>query len=319
MSIRKFAMLPASVVLLLLASCGGGGGNGVAATPPEPTPNTAALPITAENAQDITATVLEAITSTVEIIDIVDVIGLPAIGAADPGTGAAALTDYTETVSCDTGEATVTWQDADDDLAVSTGDTFDLLFDRCFFFDADTTLDGAASLANIIVTGDPFNQVAPWQLALTYGFDGLSGTDGIETVTVDGSLDVELTSDDNLRIDLVVSTDSLTVDQSGVTETLSDFLLTQTLDLNASMREISANGTFTSSLLEGSVTFETLQDFMVIGDDNPFSGELLISDSSSSVLVTVLDNLSVQLDIDVDLDGTIDHTIVVTWAELDIA
>jgi hypothetical protein len=55
-----------------------------------------------------------------------------------------------------------------------------------------------------------------------------------------------------------------------------------------------------------------------MGDDNPFSGELLINDSSSSVLVTVLDNISVQLDIDLDLDGTIDETVVVTWAALDI-
>ncbi len=54
-----------------------------------------------------------------------------------------------------------------------------------------------------------------------------------------------------------------------------------------------------------------------MGDDNPSSGQLLISDSSSSVLVTVLDNMNVQLDIDLDLDGTIDETIVVTWADLD--
>jgi hypothetical protein len=32
----------------------------------------------------------------------------------------------------------------------------------------------------------------------------------------------------------------------------------------------------------------------------------------------VLDNLNVQLDIDLNLDGTIDQTIMVTWAELDI-
>jgi len=45
---------------------------------------------------------------------------------------------------------------------------------------------------------------------------------------------------------------------------------------------------------------------------------MLIADAGSSVLVTVLDNISVQLDIDLDLNGTIDETIVVTWAELDI-
>ena len=83
-------------------------------------------------------------------------------------------------------------------------------------------------------------------------------------------------------------------------------------------RVLGANGTFTSTSLEGNVTFETLQDFIVIGDDNPSGGQLLISDSSSSVLVTVLDNLNVQLEIDVDLDGIIDQTVIVTWIDLDI-
>ena len=81
---------------------------------------------------------------------------------------------------------------------------------------------------------------------------------------------------------------------------------------------ISTSGIFTSTELGGSVTFETLEDFVLIGDDNPSAGALLISDSSSSVLITVLDNISVQLEIDLDLDGMIDETVVVTWAALDI-
>ncbi len=81
---------------------------------------------------------------------------------------------------------------------------------------------------------------------------------------------------------------------------------------------LSANGILASTLLEGSVTFETLEDFVGMFDDNPFAGQMLISDDSSSVLVTVVDNISVLLDIDFDLDGIIDQTIEVTWAELDI-
>lgn len=319
MSTRKVAMLLASMMLSLLVSCGGSGGDGVAITPPTPTPNTAALPITADNAQDITVTVLEAITATIEIIDVVDVIGLPMIGATDPGVmAAAAIGDITETVACDSGEATLTWHDNDSDLVISTGDSFDIAFAMCFFADSDTTLDGVTTLTGILVTGDPFNQIAPWQLAMTFGFDNLSGTDSLGTVTLDGSLDVDLSSVDNLIIELAVATASLTAEQSGVTETLTDFVLNQTVDLNASTSTINANGVLNSTLLEGSVTFETLQDFIVIGDENPFVGQLLISDGTSSVLVTVLDNISVQLEVDVDLNGTIDHTFVVTWVDLDI-
>lgn len=316
---HKIPVLIASMGLLLLPACGGSGGGGVTRAPtPTPT-NDAALPITAANAKDITETVLEAITSSVEIIDIVDVIGLPPVGSTNPGlTKVTSNKIYNDVVACDTGQATVTWDDADNNFAISTGDTFDVLFEMCFYTDTDTTLDGATSLTNIIVTGDPLDQIAPWQLAITFGFNDLSGTDSDGTVLLNGDLATDMSSDDNLIISLSATTVSLTAAQSGITETLSDYVLTQTLDLNASTQVISANGTLTSTLLGGSVTFETLEDFMVVGEENPFTGQMLISDDSSSVLLTVLDNISIQLDIDLDLDGTIDETIVLTWDELDV-
>lgn len=314
---HKFSMLIVGVVLLLLSSCGGSGGGGVVVTPPPV--NSATLPITAANAQDITANVLGAITSTIDIIEIVDLIGVPAVGGTTPGPANLAVSDiFEEVVPCDTGEATITWNDADNDLVISTGDTFDIVFALCFSADSDTTLDGGTSLSNLVVVGDPFNQIAPWQLATTIGLDNLSGTDSTGTAILDGDLNLDLSSDNNVVVNLAIGTDSLTVQQSGITETLSDYVLTQTLDLNTFTQLISTNGTLTSTLLEGSVTFETLQDFMLIGDDNPSAGQLLISDNSSSVLVTVVDNINVQLDVDFDLDGMIDQTIVVSWTELDI-
>ena len=279
----------------------------------------AALPITGNNAQYITIAVLEATASTVDVINILDVIGLPAIAGTTPGLAKAVLRDVTtDIIDCDTGEATVTWNDSDNNLVISTGDTFDVVFAMCFFADTGTTFDGPTSLTNMVVSGDPFNQVAPWHLALTIGFDNLSGTDSDGTVVIDGGLDLDLSSEDNLVVDLSIATASLTAQQSGISATLSDYLLAGTFDLNALSRVLSANGTFTSTPLAGNVTFETLQDVIVIGDDNPSAGQLLISDSSSSVLVTVLDNISVQLEIDIDLDGTIDQTIVVTWNEFNI-
>ncbi len=318
MFIHRVSMFIVGAAFVILASCGGGGSGG--SNPPSAPPtNTAALPITAANAQDITVTVLEAVTSTVEIVSLVDVIGLPLTSTTNQGLAKAFVADiFADTTACDTGEVTTTWNDADNNLAISTGDTFDILFDMCFIAELGATLDGASSLTNMVVTGDPFIQIVPWSLATTFGFDNLSATDSVDTVIIDGNLDLVLSSDDNVVVDFSIATDALTAQQSGISETLSDYVLTQTLDLNALTQVVSTSGTFTSSELEGSVTFETLEDFMVMGDDNPFSGELLINDSSSSVLVTVLDNISVQLDIDLDLDGTIDETVVVTWAELDI-
>jgi hypothetical protein len=277
--------------------------------------DSAALPITDGNAQDITAAVLEAITSTVEIVDILDVIGLPVTASAKSGvSNAVVMAVSTETVLCDTGEVTVTWNDADDNFELSTGDSFDIVFVVCFFADTDTLVDGPVSLTNLVVTGDPLNQIAPWALSLTIGFENLAGPGGV----IFGDLDLALNSEDNVVVDLSLATASLTSATFVGIETLSDYVLAETIDLNALVQMIKTSGTFASTLLEGAVVFETLQDFVIMADDNPSAGQLLISDVSSSVLVTVLDNINVQLEIDIDLDGAIDRTIVVTWTDLDI-
>ncbi|NIS91358.1 MAG: hypothetical protein GTN98_15045 [Woeseiaceae bacterium] len=316
---RKISVLIVSMGLVLCASCGGGGGGGAAPAPtPTPPPNPMALPITADNAQDITEVVLESVIATIDIVDFADVVGLPALGSSNQGIAKLTVRDiYIQITSCDTGEVTVTWNDADDNLELSTGDTLDADFDMCFLADSGTTLDGAVSFTNIVVVGEP-EFVTPWRLAMTFSFDNLTGMDSSGTSIIDGSLNVDIASDDNVVIELSVSTPALTAQDSGMSVTLSDYLLTQLINVSTSEQRISADGTLTSTELEGSVSFETQQDFVIFGDDNPSSGQMLIADANSSVLVTVLDNLSVQLEIDLDRDGTIDQTIVVTWTELDV-
>jgi hypothetical protein len=303
-------------LIVTLASCGGSSGGG---TVPPPPPDPATLPITAANAQDITEAVLEAVTSTTDLVDITDVIGLPVTGSTSSGNAKPALGDIiTQTTACDTGTMTMTWDDADDNLEVSTGDSFATEFVMCFLQDPGVTLDGSSTIDNLVVTGDPANQVVPWRLAATFGFVDLTATDAVDTVTIDGDLEFDMGSDDNIIIDASVGSALLTVVANSSSESLSDYLLTQVIDVNALTQTINAGGTFSSDILQGSVTFTTLEDFVVMGDDNPSSGRMLISDGSSSVLVIVIDNLNVQLDIDLNLDGTIDQTIMVTWADLDI-
>ena len=319
--ISKLALYKVSILALLmtLTACGGSSGGGAAPPPPPPPVNTATLPITVDNAQDITESVLGAVTSSADLIDIADVIGLPIVGSANQDFAKPALRDViTQVTACDTGDMTTTWNDVDNDLQLSTGDSFDTQFAMCFLQDSGVTIDGTSTVQNVVVTGDPANQVVPWSLVATFGFIDLTATDAIDTVTINGDLDLEMSSDDNVVINVSLGSALLEVDANGVVESLSDYLMTQVINRNLQVDLIGADGVYTSDILQGSVTFETLEDFMVIGDDNPSSGQLLISDSSSSVLVTVLDNLNVELGIDLDLDGTIDQTLVVTWADLDI-
>jgi len=283
----------------------------------------AGLPITDGNAQEITSVVLDAVTSTVEVIDIFDIIGLPVIASAPPvlAQSAVIMDISTNVIACDTGETSVTWDDADNNLVISTGDTFDVVFADCFLAETETTFNGSMSLTNLVVTGDPFNEIAPWGLALTIKFGPLNVISEGWT-TFNGDLDLDLNSEDNVTVDLSIATASLSLALNiGFLpeRILSDYVLTETLDLNTLTQVVNVSGNFASEvLLEGAVTFETLETFVIMADDNPSAGQLLISDVSSSVLVTVLDNINVQLEVDVDLDGVIDRTIVVTWAELGI-
>jgi hypothetical protein len=283
----------------------------------------AGLPITDGNAQEVTVAVLEAVTSTVEAIDILDIIGLPVIAGAPPvlAQSAVIMGVSTNVIACDTGEASVTWDDADNNLVISTGDTFDVVFDECFLADIEATLFGSMSLTNLVVTGDPFSQIAPWGLASTIGFQGLGVFYSEGFAAFNGDLDLDLNSEDNVTVDLSMATASLSLSitvSMFPDKILSDYVLTETLDLNTLTQVVNASGNFASESLEGAVNFETLENFVIMADDNPSAGQLFISDSSSSVLVTVLDNINVQLEIDIDLDGTIDRTIVVTWTDLDI-
>jgi hypothetical protein len=278
------------------------------------------LPITDGNAQGITVAVLEAVTSTIDVIDILDIVGLPVVASAKPFLGdGAVMAVTTNTIACDTGEGSITWDDADNNLIISTGDTFDVVFADCLLADTETTLHGKMALTNLVVTGDPFSQIAPWRLALTISFHPLVVYS--TGFVFNGLLDIDLNSEDNVAVDLSIATASLSLSitvSMYPDKILSDYALTESLDLNALTQVVNASGNFASESLEGTVTFETLENFVIMADNNPAAGQLFISDGRSSVLVTVLDNINVQLDIDIDLDGTIDRTIVVTWTELDI-
>jgi hypothetical protein len=322
-SIYRNSIPTVIIAAAMLASCGGGGNGGP--NPPPPPPNLAALPITGDNAQDIAAAVLDAATSVAELVSVIDFIGIPTVASSDGGLAKPAFAEIvfaetvTDVVACDVGEITRTWDDSDNSSTMSTGDTFDIVFGDCFTGASATTIDGAVSLTNLVITGDPVNVIAPWGLASTVGLTDLAITDADGTVTVNGDLGFDSSSDDNIVVTGAVDSTLVTIQfSSGVNEELAGYMMAQTSDMNALTSSIDTSGTFTSTVLEGSVTFETLQSFVAVSDANPSAGEMLISDDTSSVLVTVIDNVNIQLEIDFDLDGVINRTIVVGWVDLDL-
>ena len=311
-------MVPAIAAALLVACSGDGGGGGGSdpVNPPEPPAGSATLPITAENAPVITAEVLDAITSTTDLVGRSDVIGLPVLGGAAPGlTKVFQKTVVVDELYCDTGLITVTWHDEDDDFQLSTGDSLQLEFDACQSIGL-LTLDGTSTVSGIVVAGDVSNQIAPWTLEATVDFDRLRASDNEVTTTLEGALGLRVGSEDNLVIELSIEADAFSATSVTLAESLSDFSVTETLDVNSLTLSVNTSGVLASSSLEGSVRFETLDDFVAVADDYPYAGQMRISDAVSSVLVTVLDNINVQLEVDENLDGTVDAMLVVPWTEL---
>ena len=299
----------------------------------------AQLPITPANAVDITADVLEGIAAPLDLLDIVNIVDLPfpdlpagglTVALADSqfgklhngqdvGKAVFAQEDLiVATMDCDSGTATSTWDDADGNVEISTGDTIEVNFASCLFSDLAVTLAGDASITNIEITGDAANGVPPWSVSSTFGFIGLQGTDDTETVVIDGGFDLSFSTDDGVTIAGSISGSSLSATTDGATETLGNFDITEEIDLNTQTVIAGGSGALTNMDLDGTVDFEALTSFMIIADDNPSAGQLFITDGSSSVVVTVVDNLSIQLEVDEDGDGTAETTFVVAWDDLDI-
>jgi hypothetical protein len=171
------------------------------------------------------------------------------------------------------------------------------------------------AFTDFIISGDPFAQITPWQFAATYNFDELAIITG-DIATTDGDLRLDISSDDNLLVDATIASTTLTNSQGANSATLSNFSLSQSFDLNTLVRTIGAQGTYTSANMNGSVTFETRDDIVVMNDDNPSAGAMFISDNQSSVLITAIDSTNAQLEIDVDLDMMVDVTLVVAWSTI---
>ncbi len=115
-----------------------------------------------------------------------------------------------------------------------------------------------------------------------------------------------------------VSGDRMELSSNASSEILTGFDSLQTLDggLETLPYTMTASGTLDSSRLAGVVTYSTPVMFEGLGASYPHTGEFLVVSGNSSVLMIAIDDVNVQIDIDSNRDGTVDETIMTTWAEL---
>ena len=78
------------------------------------------------------------------------------------------------------------------------------------------------------------------------------------------------------------------------------------------------NGRLQSTVLGGSVDYETVESVQASGDDNPpYTGVILITGAeNSAVRIVIVSDEVVRLEIDVDGNGVVDEFVDTTWAAL---
>ena len=321
MHTTRWALVP----LLGLIGCGGGGSSAPTGTVPLTTANATAV---AGTAIDSSEGILSLANGGAGVFNVTAEGADTSVGSFDlAGFARQHLTDlllpsdvaraiHTETTNCDGGGSLVqVWNDADDNNQPSPGDSFELQFTGCSDGDG-SFLTGRVILDQLAISGDPSG--GGFSIGMRMTFDQVQVSDGTDTATLNGSLQVFLavTGDEvAFRLDIAVTLDGNGV-AFGAGTSIALTSNTATGDYT-----FEADGSFTDDELGGSIVYDTTEAFRGNeAQEYASSGTMVIRGANNtSITIVVLDVQQVRLDVDSDGDGQVDDSMTVTWQQLDSA
>ncbi|MGD2073690.1 MAG: hypothetical protein PVI91_04770 [Gammaproteobacteria bacterium] len=313
-----------------LAACGGGSGGSDTVAAADP------VTISAANAEEVAGTAYDAGASLEGAglggaglvtpaavggaaaggVDMIEVIvgQLQASESWFAGSGtvsAAATTSQSQ--ACSEGSVSFTFNDADGDGELSSGDSMSATYYQCV--EGDTVLNGGFSISNIVISGDP--SVPPYSLQLTIQASNFTATANGETSSLHGGMTLSLTTD-GVSSSVSVSGSSIIVSGAGGNAALSSFVLQSTHDESSGAYTLKVDAIVSSSEIGGSVTIVTDIRFEAVEPGDPYQGRAIITgaDNTSVTLVAMSDGVTVQLLVDEDGDGIPDETLQRTWNDL---
>ena len=159
-----------------------------------------------------------------------------------------------------------------------------------------------------------------YQLKSDITLTNLAITENERTVTANGNMTLDLNLM-TLGLDsYLMGSPRLEVNSGNSSWVLHDMVVSIDDDYRGAewLTITSASGSLESSNFEGRVDFGTPTDFVASDENYPHTGVLRIDGANgSSILVTVIDEESLQLAIDVNGDGTVDETRLMDWTEVD--
>jgi hypothetical protein len=334
--------MPIAIVSILtaglLAACGGGGGGEDDAVAPQ----VSGVSITTDNAEVVSAEVvnsvdaLEGASSGTTIISGVSITtesdgfsyrdfvlgqldNFAVVRQQELSSGVVGVVIPAETIPCSGGGTiTISGNVADPNLdTFSAGDTLLATFNNCS--EEGTLISGKFEMT----INTAFDETSPFNLDVSIIMTGLSVTDSSTNLSSNGDMRLVLTEDGIGNFGATFSGNSLTINEGGETETVSNYNYVLAGNDSSGDYSIDISGTIDSTILGGSVNFVTAQPFTgndFIGISDPAEGVLLMTsnfDSSQARLIAQPDGINVMIEVDADGDDIYEGTVMTTWATLD--
>jgi len=319
----KCLPLVISSAALLLASC-----NNSKLNVEEGSPGTGSFPLTTANAETTAATAFTAAFNSAGLADVGGVIG---VSASAPGNNNKPSTNrqYSgfllnvlqkvpfgpDVYPCDSSGTITISGDVTDPFTLTAGDIFNIDADACDD-GLGEVLDGLLSMTITEFSGDLFQQM--YLLGMNASLTALQVTTASDVISNSGDTAVILDTTAAPFVSASVSGVSMTTSSGSSSETLRNYETDQTVDAGQQgfPYTLSSSGVLDSTLLDNTVSYSTPVQFAGFDIDYPDSGEMLILAGSSSARLVALNNVDVRIDIDSDGNGSVDDTILTTWAAL---
>ena len=312
----------AALVSVSITACGGGGGG---STPP-PAP-AESLQITSGNALLASEASYDSASQNVGLGDLVGSTGL--IASTPGGSAAVAAGQFSkigravtynvpfgpEEQFCAVDGTLTISGDLQSPFTLTQDDFFSVIADQCDD-GLGTVIHGALVFTVERFSGDFLGGL--YELTMLLEMNDFQVTTDDDALTTNSSAAVAIITSESPFVRAEVRGNSLTTDSNAGSETLSNFMSSQTVDAGQSPSPYTwtASGTLDTTELAGVVSYSTPVTFEGFDTDYPSAGELLVSGANSSARLIAENSTEVTIEIDSDGDGNVDETISTTWPEL---
>lgn len=207
------------------------------------------------------------------------------------------------------GQVDYTWDDHDDSLAASTGDSYALTFSD--YVDTGVTLTGGMTVDHFTLFGELENPDTNWRASARVGLVNLAATAGNTTRVLNGVVSVDFEN----RLTVLL----LTVRQDGDVTMGDATLLPGNLNVANQFTDDTryelGSGTVQHPAFAGSLAYTTITPFQgATFDTFPSSGALYIPGAGGArMLITAVDNTQLLIQTDLNGDGITDDTRNIPW------